>query len=146
MIKVETKEDAWNMIKKFHPGLSFAPNAVEKGTYDPVVPESELDKINIEYVADLESRLEVNLKDGESFNIWITGRKLYNTDLTVGMITNSKPFPGVTINEVQEVKLENIFGFTLEGLADGKLGIVFHVENNETSSFHTNSIAYVKMI
>lgn len=146
MIKVETKEDAWKMIKKFHPGLSFVSNAAEKGTYDPVVPESELDKINIEYVADLGSRLEVNLKDGESFNIWITGRKLYNTDLTVGMITDSKPFPGVTINEVQEVKLENIFGFTLEGLVDGKPGIVFHAENNETSSFHINSIVYVKMV
>lgn len=145
MIKVETKNDAWKMIEKFYPGVTFLPNEIDGSMYDPEVPEDELDNVIVDHITDLEFRLEVYLKDGSYFNIWIMGRKLFNTDLTVGFINETSPFPGATINEVQQVKLENVFGFTLEGLEDGKPGIVFHAKHNETYSFHTNSIAYVKM-
>ncbi|MCB6536160.1 hypothetical protein LI210_21910, partial [Parabacteroides distasonis] len=62
----------------------------------------------------------------------------------VGVISETKIFSDVTINEVKEVVYDNVIGFTYEALSDGRAGVIIHLLNNETASFHANSIAYIK--
>ena len=50
----------------------------------------------------------------------------------------------MTINEVKEVVYDNVIGFAYEALSDGRAGVIIHLLNNETASFHANSIAYIK--
>lgn len=133
-----TKGEAIAMLDKFCIRGELIEDIEDMGTYYPSGVSS------IASVIDLNDRLEVNMSDGSIFNIWLEDKITGGVNLSLGLITESKPFSDVVINEVKEVRLKNVHGFTLEGLDDGKSGIVFHFKDNKKSSFRTNNVAYVK--
>ena len=100
---------------------------------------------SIDYrVTDLGCRIEV-VKDGEVQNIWILEEEPKSTIITIGLIETKKVLPSITINEVKELTYENVVGFVYEALDDGKPGIIYHMKDGTTVSFHVNEIAYTLM-
>ena len=142
MIKVKNLQEAWKVIQRIYPTSIFDDGEMEKDTYfctDSLSP--------VAYVRDYGVLLEVNLDNGSSYNIWIEdaeeSHEKYIT-VVIGVISESKVFSNVTINEVKETKYSGVIGFTYEALDDGKPGIIVHLANDEMASFHANSIAYIK--
>lgn len=142
MIKVKNLEEAWKLLDRLYPNSRFEEDSKIKGTYfclNTLAP--------VAYVCDLNARLEINLDNGSSYNIWIEDAEETQAKYIVaivGVISKSKVFSNVTINEVKEIKYSGVVGFTYEALEDGRAGIVIHLANDETASFHANSIAYIK--
>lgn len=137
-ITVSSKEEAWEIIKKFNPRADFEQDSENKNLYYA----HGITKIM--YVEDLNARFDVGMLDGSSFNIWINYCDS-RTTFTVGFIKEVVPFADVVINEVIEEELPDCKGFVFEPLDNGKQGVTFYRQDEEKASFHINSIAYVKM-
>lgn len=98
MIKVKNLQEAWKVIQRIYPTSIFDDGEMEKDTYfctDSLSP--------VAYVRDYGVLLEVNLDNGSSYNIWIEdaeeSHEKYITAV-IGVISESKVFSNVTINEV----------------------------------------------
>ena len=139
-IKASTKEEAFRFIDTknvLKENLEYSKKA-SYATYFPYGDSS------IDYrVTDLGCRIEV-VNDGISRNIWIE-EELNPRAIEVGLITEKKVLSNVTINEVTEITYHGVVGFTNEALDNGKLGVVFHMSDGTTASFHVNEVAYTLM-
>ena len=140
-IKASTKEEAFRFLdrkKVLRENYEYSKRA-GCPTYFPYGDSS------IDYrVTDLGCRVEV-VKDGEAQNIWILEEEPKSTTMTIGLIETKKVLSSITINEVKELTYENVVGFVYEALDDGKPGIVYHMKDGTTISFHANEIAYTLM-
>lgn len=137
-ITVESFDSAWKLISQLHPETGFTEDSNESGTFFPDESISDVAFIQVG-----ENDISINYADGHRLLMNIGSGK--NTSVTIGLIEEKKVLPSITINEVKEYIYENVVGFVYEALDDGKPGIIYHMKDGTTVSFHANEIAYTLM-
>ncbi|WP_454971307.1 hypothetical protein [Dorea sp.] len=140
-IKASTREEAFRFLDR-KKVLKENREYSERAGYPTYFPYGDS---SIDYrVTDLGCRIEV-VRDGEAQNIWILDEEPKSVTMTIGLIETKKVLSSITINEVKELTYENVVGFVYEALDDGKPGIIYHIKDGTTVSFHVNEIAYTLM-
>lgn len=139
MMKVDSKEAAWNLANRLFPtdyvlDEERSANAGYK-IYHTTNPEMNA------WISDLGDRLELNYPNGSSENIWIESK----ADIVafVGVYFDDVIFGEVSVRKIKEIAYHHVQGIVNKTLEDGRFGIEITF-NGSIATFGCENVAYVR--
>lgn len=142
MIKVDSKEKAWELAAKLFP-TDYAEDlqASERAGYP--IYNSTADGVNA-WICDLNTTLELNLPDGSITRINIETEQPKDVVAIVGMYFEKTVFGEVKVQDIKEIVYHHTIGLVNKTLDDGRFGIEITFEDGSLASFGCESVAYVR--
>lgn len=141
MIKVDSKESAWNLANRLFPtDYALDEEISTKAGFNIYYSTVDVSA----WISDLGDRLELNYSSGSFDNIWIETEQPKDTIAVVGMYVDRKIFGDVVIKEVKEVTYHKVQGITNGPLDDGRSGVTVHLSDDECASFGCENVAYIR--
>lgn len=142
MIKVESKERAWELAAKLFPtDYAEDPESSRRAGYP--IYYSTADGMNA-WISDLGNTLELNYSDGDTVRINIETEQPKDVVAVVGMYTEKVIFGEVKIQEVKEIIYHHTAGLVNKTLDDGRFGIEITFTDGSIASFGCETVAYVR--